>query len=75
MAGHRDQVLGREDAGLLEDPAPHLGQRQPVGRRVEALEPARRLHRLEGHAAHARLREREVDDLAELVVVHALLHA
>ena len=36
---------------------------------VEALEPAGGLDRLERHAAHARLLQREVDDPADLAVV------
>ena len=42
-------------------------------RRIEALEPAGGLDRLERHAAHARLLQREVDDPADLAVVEALL--
>ena len=41
--------------------------------RVEAVEPPGRLDRLERDAAHARLLQREVDDLADLAVVEALL--
>ncbi len=58
---------------LLEDPVADLGQRQPVARRVEALDPAGGLHWLERHAAHARLPQREVDDRADLIVIEPLL--
>ncbi len=64
---------GRKRVALFEDPPAHFGEGEAVLRRIEALEPARRLHRLEGHAAHAGLGQRELDDLAELVVVHPLL--
>ena len=37
--------------------------------RIEALEAAGGLDRLEGDAAHARLLQREIDDAAELAVV------
>ena len=75
MAGHRDHVLGPEDRRLLEDAAAHLGQRQAIARRIEAVGAAGVLDRLERHAAHARLLQREVDDPADLVVVQALLRA
>ena len=66
MARHRDDVLGREHRRLLEDAAPHLGERQAIALGIVALEPPGRLHRLQRDAADARLLEREVDDLADL---------
>ena len=73
MAGNGHHVFGLEDGGLFENLAAHFGERQPVGRRIEAVEPAGRLDRLERHAAHAGLLQREVDDPADLAVVQALL--
>ena len=73
MAGDRDEVFRAEDAGLLEDAAAHLVERQTVLRGVEALHAARLLHGLERDAANAGLLQREVDDGAELVVVDAPL--
>ena len=73
MAGDRDDVARLEDGRLPEDVLAHLGERQPVAGGIEVLEASGGLDRLERHAAHAGLLEGEVDDLADLVVVHALL--
>src|SRR6476620_6108862 len=64
---HRQHILWLEYAGLLQNTPADLGERQPIGRRVEALETASGLHWLQCHAAHAGLRESEVDDAADLM--------
>ena len=50
-----------------------LAQRQPVACRVEPLDPSGGLHGLEGHPAYTGLRQREIDDRADLVVVEPFL--
>ena len=73
MAGNRNHVLGPEYGGLRKDPAAHFCQRQAVGGRIELLESSGCLDGLERHAADCRLRESEVDDGSNLVVVQPLL--
>ena len=74
IAGQRNDVAGAEGRLRRDDPAADVGEHDAVARRVEALVAAGVLDRLEGDAAHAFPLQREVDDLAQLVVVLAALH-
>ena len=60
---------GLKMLALREDVLADFGEGEAVARGVEILQPAGGLDGLEGDAAHAGLLEREVDDLAELIVV------
>ena len=62
---------GLKTSVCVEDISADFGEREAVARGVEILQPARGLDGLEGHAAHARLLQREVDDAAEFLVVGA----
>ena len=73
MARHGDDVLGPEHGRLLEDAAPHFGERQAIGGGIEA---SSRPAACTGWNVTPRTHgccQREVDDLADLAVVHALL--
>ena len=73
VAGQRDQVVERENPGL-GDPAPHLGQHDPVRAGLIALVAPGILDRLERDAPHAAPLQREAHDVGDVRVVHALLH-
>ena len=73
MAGDGDDVFGLEDGGLLEDLRRTSASVRRSVARVEILEAAGVLDGLEGDAADAGLLQGEVDDVADLVVVEALL--
>ena len=75
MAGDRNDVLGLEDSALLQDLAPHFGQREPVGCRIEFFQAACVLYGLKGHAAHAGLLQCIVNNLADLVIVQSFLQS
>src|SRR3989442_1194190 len=73
MMRNRHDVVGFENARLPQNLLSHLTQRQPVARRVKVFQSSRRLNRLKRHAAHAALLEREIDHLADLVIVQPFL--
>jgi hypothetical protein len=69
VAWNRDDILGAEDAGLLENFAADFRKGKTVRGGIKFLDAARILDGLEGNAADARLRRGEVDDLADFAVV------
>src|SRR5437763_1733446 len=73
MTRHGDDVAGLEQRGLLENSLTNLREREAIARGVEAIGSPRVLDRLKRYATDAALLEREVDDLADLVIVQALL--
>ena len=74
IAGQRDDVARRERRAGGDDLPPDVGEEHAVAVLVEVLVPPGVLDRLEGDAAHAIPAKREVDDLADLVLVGAALH-
>ena len=73
MAGDGDDVLGRKTLVCSRMLAADFGEGEAVGGGIEVFEAAGVLDGLEGDAADAGLLQGEVDDLADLVVVEALL--
>ena len=73
MAGYGNDVFWPEDFCLFQNLTSNFGQGEPVFRGVEVLQPSRILNRLQRNASHARLLQSEIDDLADLAVVQALL--
>ena len=71
--GRGPRRVGLNTRRLREDLLADLAERQAVGGGVEVFRSAGGLDRLERDAADAALLQREVDDLADLVVVQALL--
>ena len=74
MAGHRKDVLGGEEARLLQHLAAQLCEGEAVPAGVVALGAARVLDGLEGHAPHAALLGGELHEAAQLAVIAALFH-
>ena len=62
-----------EDRRLLEDLLSNFAEREAIRGRIEVIQSAGALDRLERYATDASLIQRLVDDLADLVVVQSLL--
>jgi len=68
-----DVTFAKGSSGLDDLPA-DIGKNNPVPARIEILVPSCILNGLEGDAANAFPLQRIVDDLTQLVIVHAALH-